>query len=441
MTVRHVSFCNGDQESTISDVTPENPSDVIFMAKSENEVQCASIAFAIKDVYDRWVIGVLRSYENIVRAHNNWDAEHEGLQEPVARSYYVYAYSSPAQDNVEINGPMPSDIFYVGKGTRARWIDHLKEALEFDPANNHLPNEYQKIRLIRDYIDINNATGNTGQRERTGRDLVRLIAQFKGDHSEAKSYAAEYFLINHWRSIFLLANSRSGDTKFNRRDHPEAYWLARPYGITSEYETWKKVVGNFVNRDGVTALTQVLQRGLICAQFNHEEIWDIISAKIQALREITPDARIVTDGTDVSIYCIVLANHNNQAIPFMRMQFRLSGQGLMARINLRPLQGENRDVFCAKIASMFFGELSIINPLNPAHLYIRNFANAPFFKPCAANGNGDKDVNFLLTDLDQSKYTLTHTKLYEEESKLVTFKNVLDEINRRANFAQVCCAD
>ena len=93
------------------------------------------------------------------------DEEFENTEIPL-KPYYVYALIDPTQDN---------QIFYIGKGTKVRGLDHIKEAKELEKTSPKL----DRIRKIEN---------------QNSEVLVRVLCRFD---TEPEAFAVEAILI-HW---------------------------------------------------------------------------------------------------------------------------------------------------------------------------------------------------------------------------------------------------
>jgi hypothetical protein len=93
------------------------------------------------------------------------EEEFENTEIPL-KPYYVYALIDPTQDN---------QIFYIGKGTKVRGLDHIKEAKEHEKTSPKL----DRIRKIEN---------------QNSKVIVRVLCRFD---TEPEAFAVEAILI-HW---------------------------------------------------------------------------------------------------------------------------------------------------------------------------------------------------------------------------------------------------
>ena len=105
--------------------------------------------------------------------------EFENTEIPL-KPYYVYALIDPTQDN---------QIFYIGKGTKARGLDHIKEAKEHEKKSLKL----DRIRKIEN---------------QNSEVIVRVLGRFD---TEPEAFAVEAILIHWVYGHESLTNIRPGN--------------------------------------------------------------------------------------------------------------------------------------------------------------------------------------------------------------------------------------
>jgi hypothetical protein len=313
-----------------------------------------------------------------VRGFNDDQPNFEAYSGP--NTHYVYAYGHRRAVGQWQGGWHRDHVFYVGMGRGNRYIQHLNR------PEGAGANESRKVKRIEFALGAQPWNGR-------GAEIVRHAAAFVGAHAKAQAAAVERFLITHHFGVYLLTNSTGGNRRHGKL--PDR-WLALPRGVTV-FDEWSELL-QILMADQETETAQTLRRGLTARAVSAQVQWNLtdVADGPRRLVRTNPEGDLFTsDGTDVASEHQMVYDGR----PVLRVQFRMSENDGAFRINLRPLKGKERD-FTGLIAAMFFD-----GDNETAAQRIRDQPRTPFFKPCAAGGNGKRDIDFDCADLGKS-YTL-----------------------------------
>lgn len=405
--------------SHLQDLPSNQYSSVIFMVRDENPERGMAVMRAIEDLHNIWIVGSDSQYElqytmgskgSYIRPHLNWRSD---LQEPMLEDEnatlvntdsvdhsYVYSYAAPVNYSEWLSNcdpmshgyhtPNSSEVkpFYIGCGTGTRWLAHIPEAMQHIslqnvPSGSHI--EYGKILKIYEHL--------TKTAEHACQELVRKIAIFTGAYAKQKSFAAEHFLINHY-GIYQLKNLTNGNMSCEGTQ-----FIARPKHCVGGHQ-WLEVVAEFAD-EGLNAWTQTRANHLSAFALNQE--FPLLLTGNDGIHphlvkyDLDDPMAFTTNGTDV-FYRMKILGANNA--PLVMLDLKMSDVSSSCAVNLRPIPG-NELAFPQLIADTFFG-----GDLDNATSRVRNMPRNPFFKPCAANSDGKKDVWFDFTDVDQPIYQI-----------------------------------
>ncbi|WP_215315558.1 hypothetical protein [Polynucleobacter sp. MWH-UH2A] len=394
-------------------------SSVMFMVRDESPERGLAVIKAIEDLHNIWIVGSDAEYDiqytmgsigNYIRPHLNWRSD---LQEPLLEDEngtlvnadsvdhsYVYSYAAPVNYSEWLGNcdpmshgyhtPKSSEFksFYIGCGTGARWLAHIPEAMQHVSLQNVPPGshiEYGKILKIYEHL--------TKTAEHACQELVRKVAIFTGAYAKEKSFAAEHFLINYY-GIYQLKNLTSGNMSCEGMQ-----FIARPKHCMGGLQ-WLEVVTEFAE-DGLNAWTQTRANHLSAFALNQEfpsflTDDDEIHPSLSVYR-VNTTAAFTTDGTDVFSQMQI---RDEYGALLVMLDLKVSDVSPSCVINLRPAPNRKAE-FVKLIADTFFeGDIA------EASSRVKNQSHDPFFKPCAANSDGRRDVWFDFTDVDQAIYQI-----------------------------------
>lgn len=423
----------------LNDLPQERRASVLFVVRDESRERALAIITAIKEVHNIWLTGPAQEHEsqyvcgsagNYIRPHNNWRSDLQDIYlDNDANLSYVYSYASPLNYDEWLDKycdsalyghevPKAEEVrpFYIGMGQGGRWLDHISIAMPYISLKN-IPKgsdlEYGKVLKIYEHL--------LKRANLVSQELVRKIAIFVGEYAQEKAFAVEHFLINFY-GIYSLTNLTNGNMTIG-----SAEFIARPKHCKGG-EEWTKIVAEF-SKIGLKAYTQKRANHLKVFELNEQYPHFLIDeGEISPYLKRFDDASsksFITNGKD--IYC-PLKIIDAKAKPKVRVDLKMSAKNPSFAINLRPMPGLEAE-FPMLIAQAFFdGKLESVVGGNSSR--IKDLANEPFFKPCAANSDGNKDVWFNFAELDRNVYQvidcpwLGHGNNWND----VSFKEVLQTI-------------
>lgn len=382
---------------------------VLFAVRSQDEAKCLAIANAIVDVHNIWIKGIgghQAEDGNEIRPHGCWAPNAD--KKPPLNTEYIYVYATPDIPN-SLNF---DNIFYIGRGVKDRWLDHINQAhkkRQLAADVNAL--DFLKIKKINKSLQERGMENNrlAEKKQWAQLNMVRRIAHFYGDYAKERCDAVENFLINYWIGVFDLANENRGYSNFEKNDFE---WITYPRAIL-DIQPWTDIVRIFCNGQSVTQgpSNQLLAQEINSVFSRGEWSW----RPVQVLNSANPATRLepilpefTTNNTDVFFGYRLLKE--NESYLILHLKNKKSGTGVC--INLRRVdRSETLESFVAKIREIFFsGDREALWDIER---YIKDKRNDPYFKPCANLGNGKQEVNFDLRNLANSSIVKTGAPLLQ----------------------------
>ena len=183
---------------------------MIFAITGSNKDAVTAAVEAVKHVRNIWVTGTLvatdiggESATLFIRRKDNWTER--GF---TAGAFYVYEYRN--EKNI---------TFYVGKGQKKRYKGHINDVKKNIDKGVPLDEFSQKEQEIKRMIKVGHEN-----------NLVRIVAEFKGDHAELCAFVVERFLICTVYSPFELKNEKLGDAYY-LKNKADFHWLCQPQPV------------------------------------------------------------------------------------------------------------------------------------------------------------------------------------------------------------------
>ncbi len=351
---------------------------VVFAVYSSDDQLCNAVAEAISDVHDIWITGTRKPNQahegSQIRPMNLWGFEFDLLPPQPKDSEYVYAYAkSQCADTGKV---YRDDIFYVGRGIKARMHHHLRGAFGKQTKDEELT----KLKWIHDEAQSLCKLKPTLTPEGAGRHLVHQIARFDGPYRKAQTDAVEKFLISYWQGVYLLTNLTRGNMRSD-----SARWAVRPEAVAKDSPAWLGAVKAIcTGRNN----TQQQQMHLLAEEISKCFEWKKLVEGLVRPERFTPlQVGFVTNGTDAHAE-FLLRDKNN--VDLFKVQLRLSLSKVGVCVNLRPLPGEHR-VF-GEMIERYFGDEAA------ERIRVPGGADA-YFKPFADNSaRNARDVYFNFSD-------------------------------------------
>jgi hypothetical protein len=335
------------------------------------------------------------------------------------RSEYVYVYAKPVTSQLlEI-----SNVFYIGRGIKNRWLSHVRESQNYRPNTNETdPLDTLKFQTIEETFEAAGiSNSSTATRENWAREnLVRRIAHFEGEFSRERSEAVENFLINYWIGVFQLSNKTRGNSQ-----HSGAEWISYPRLIRQQQD-WNNVVRIFSEGGSVT---QGPINMLLCEELNSVftlGLGSLIPTPVvnnggtPSTCLVPVDQRFSTNKTDVFANFHII----RRGEPFLKLHLKLGKKDTGAVINIRSLDGDHRS-FYRKIADTFFSGSEVA-----AELFIKAPGPEAYLKPCANQiGKRQVDVPFDLRQQNHANLICRGAPILRGgQSRRMTLNQALQEI-------------
>ena len=328
-------------------------------------------------------------------------------------SFYTYMYfEKPSL-------PSLKTAFYVGKGNKRRWTEHIRKRL----SKNCPVAKNRKESIIDSWIQkvtCSSASIPSVLLSKSENFLVRKVGQWTGIFADAQSFAMEYALIAGRIGVYNLSNKTGGNSKSNIH---KLKLLARPTTLDLEIpqnaKLWAEAVKVFDTQQYAYLQSRLEPALRLCSAYkNVRELNSqmlkmglIPYRRLQQKKEINhmPDNCAVDGSSDQSLYF-----RTEDERPFC-VQLIFSHKDHGVRINLRPIRRHQSDFiqFEQFLKTVCLNE-TILPDYYSQKFVVKNLRQDPYFKPFARYCEGRNDCTFPLDDKEISvepNWLPLHTKL------------------------------
>lgn len=367
-----------------------DPRDVLLLVGSDNIQEIEACFEAVSDMR------TISSEESLPRFTDD------------NTSHYVYGYFA--------NERMLSwgDCFYIGKGKKARWLDHVRERV---PGKRH---DLQRLKAAKIDEWIENLGSSVPMTKKAlgkaapGR-LVCKLGQWNGPYSELQAFVAEYFLITGYTGVYALSNRTRGNTALS-----EVRILGRNVLLAMDkpnhVKGWTQAVHQFLANPYEGILMTRIAPGLHLLA--NENYFSALAGRLETIglypHSINRSRPIGLDDTPAHYSvegaadpCLTFSTRDNR--PY-RFQLKLSMHSPDVMVNVRSkIDG----VAGAQSFETYYRSARIegrpLESYYAGHLPIRRAGSPdPYFKPFAKDGNGRNDTKFAISGSDFERDILTN---------------------------------
>lgn len=333
--------------------------------------------------------------------------------DPVTHDYYyTYAYfksEKPAKRAWH-------DAYYIGKGRRNRWLEHVSTVVTH--LENKRPLRNTKEKSIADWLfqrNINMGAIDQAIQAAKGAIVQRLYETNNNDAlAEAMAFFTEYFLITRARDAQDFSNNTAGNRKagaYNGLVKPKAFNINNP----SHNFLWKKAITAFFDNPNQEAINHTYRPAM-----RFISAGPLIESMDRAMKRIKLEPfgmRMATENRIRPQKCHNCMHHDHVSVSgaadsilsyyypknqIFRFDFRLQPGGVETNITLRPISSNRHDklafidfmdnltlvpVQVGQLCSLELNVLTHYESLNTA--FVKNRNNWPFCKPITLGADGN----------------------------------------------------
>jgi hypothetical protein len=332
--------------------------DIVFLIIGSNRDAIRLAISAVTDLWNIWHMGLDAqiSENTTIRMRGDWETLVESGE------FYTYEYKDKHLQT-----------FYVGKGTRNRDREHIRDTQRKIQRNipaNNFSNKEQKI-----------ATEIKLHRES---DLVKKVCSFEHDYAELCAFVAERFLINTIYGGFNLKN----DTLGNAKKDPGFNWISKP-------------LSSFSNVDKESVWEEVVKSAAVNFRLMHIDVARLTWIEVEPF--VDQVKSYFDHYIESNILSFIRAGRYGQDVIAewqivnkpVRVQLIFSRKDLVVRFNLRPhpVSKNGKEKFKKCILDTFAQSY-------PPECKLIKMPDALdcFFKPYAFDAKGISDISFNYSD-------------------------------------------
>lgn len=312
------------------------------------------------------------------------------------KQYYVYQH-------YDKNG-----VFYVGKGTKVRAFDHVKDAKEAWLSSRDKPKTHKHRRILNSIVRESMLSDELFDAYKT--DHIRSFLMPDVPHGEMMSFLAEDVLITNQYGVYNLTNETGGNNK------SDGYiWLTQPMNSSITNGGWAAALKYFlVNRrlssDARAHITAI----------NAHSLMKSGKTIINDLSEL-----ITVQGQDpIKVGQDIFVDLAFEKLAF-RIQLLFSSKNPTVKLNLRPARNANGNVGANESNKFRIALKNVLNanPVLDWKLRIPNDNNC-YVKPFWDMDKPGKDPAFNILDEEMR----CNVKLVGDE--IVLSYNLVEAVRR-----------